>query len=398
MAEPTPEIIESHYLETTDGLFFAVKGLVHPPDRLLAILRYAPDPNGERVKDGRRYRRLYHFEEQERLLREHYPHYLAFDPVCQITLQSVPRSHVRRVYDPRARLQELLDRVAIFRADPSGFCPVLAGRGQGKPEGSGGHRPFGFWQTRRVWRALEADVLAFARLLQQEAGVPWSSLGVSGSLLIGLHSPDSDLDLTVYGVREGWAVHRALKRLLAEETGGVSRLDARGIEALYAERVADTRMAFADFVASEQDKVFQGYFRGRPYFVRFLKAPAEIAESYGDHRYTPLGRIGIEAVVSDADEAIFTPCRYAVQTRRVFGDPSGLGDSAGLIEIVSFRGRFCEQAQVGDLIRACGTLERVETRDGRVWFRLLLGNHPDDTMLANPKGLRDPSGLHGGEK
>jgi len=76
-----------------------------------------------------------------------------------------------------------------------------------------------------------------------------------------------------------------------------------------------------------------------------------------------------------------------------------------LTEIISFRGRFCEQAVAGDLVRAWGTLERVETRDGYAWCRLLLGNHTDDTMLVIPEGLprwrgtsQDHSGLHGGEK
>ncbi|MBI4757952.1 MAG: hypothetical protein HY783_02970, partial [Chloroflexi bacterium] len=53
-----------------------------------------------------------------------------------------------------------------------------------------------------------------------------------------------------------------------------------------------------------------------------------------------------------------------------------------LSEIVSFRGRFCEQAQAGDIVRALGTLEQVQARDGRTWYRLLLGNHPEDAMLA----------------
>jgi predicted nucleotidyltransferase len=53
------QVAEGHYLETRDGLFFAVKGAVHPPTRFVACLRYAPDPiRGDREKDGRRYRRL----------------------------------------------------------------------------------------------------------------------------------------------------------------------------------------------------------------------------------------------------------------------------------------------------------------------------------------------------
>lgn len=355
MVESLAEVIESHYVETHEGLFFAVKGLVHPPDRVFAILRYAPDESGDRWRGKQRYRRLYHFAEQEEFLRARYPHYLAFDPVCQAALQSVPYACIRQVYDPRRRLQEL---------------------------------------TRQAHRdAVEEDALAFARLLQKEAAIPWTALGVSGSLLIGLHTPQSDLDISVYGGQNCYAVWRALRRLLdlAEygmaEGQGIRRLDSQGMAALYAERLPDTRMGFTDFIRAERHKVIQGQFRNRPYFIRFLKAPAEVSERYGDVRYQPLGRVEIAATVADASEAIFTPCRYGLTDVRVLspslirGEGWDGGDEAP-IEIVSYRGRFCEQAQAGDTILAWGTLERVQARDGRVWLRMLLGNHPDDTMIV----------------
>jgi uncharacterized protein len=339
MPEQAEGIIEGHYLETHESLFLAVKGLAHPPERFIAYLRYAPDPaQGERQKDGRRYRRLYHFAEQEQLLRAAYPQYLALDAVTQIVLQSVPRSAIGRVYDPRAGLQELEPK-----RDP-----------------------------------VAGAALAFARLLQREAGIPWTSLGISGSLLIGLHTPQSDLDMIVYGRQPCWAAQRALKRLLAEAGGEVARLDPEGVEKLYAERSADTQMTFADFVSSEQSKVIQGQFQGRPYFIRFLKEPAEVEERYGDYRYRPLGRASIVATVTDTSDSIFTPCLYPLTAVR-YGDGS---PAETLREIISFRGRFCEQAQAGDKVLAAGTVEQVEDRERHTWRRLLLGNHAEDTMLV----------------
>jgi predicted nucleotidyltransferase len=335
----THPIIESHYLETKEGLFFAVKGLVHPPDRFFACLRYAPDPSGDRQKEGRRYCRLYHFTEQLQVLHAEYDYYLAFDLMCQTTLQSVPHSYLRHVYDPRLRLRELLQS----ERDP-----------------------------------VEEDVVAFAGMLQQESNVPWNGLGISGSLLIGLHTSYSDLDVTVYGAQHGWAVHRAIKRLLATGTGPISKFDQRGLETLYSERVSDTRMSFSDFVSSEKDKVMQGHFRGRPYFIRFLREPAEVEENYGDFHYTPLGRAGIIGTITDASESIFTPCRYSLEAVRFLEEIP----AEPVTEIVSYRGRFCEQAQTSDIIQAYGIIERVVSRDGRVWHRLLLGNHPEDTMLV----------------
>lgn len=336
------EAIESCYLETLDGCYFAVKGLEHPPDRRIAVLRYVPDPDaGERVKKGARYRRLYGFAEQEAWIRRKYPPYLAYDPFLQATLQSVPLDRIRRVYDPVRRLRELA--------------------------GSPGRDP------------LAADAVAFLGVLQKEAAVPVSGLGVTGSLLIGMHTEHSDMDVAVFGEASCRKVHRALAMLL-EGGGGkdVCRLDAAGMEELYAQRSVDTRIGFRDFARLERRKANQGLFRGRTWFVRFVRAPGEAGTGYGTRQYTPLGRGKVSATVAGARDAIFTPCRYILSEVQNTGVP-GLPDPD---EIVSFRGRFCEQGRAGDRVAAEGTLERVRSGSGETHHRLLLGNSREDSMIV----------------
>jgi predicted nucleotidyltransferase len=57
-------------------------------------------------------------------------------------------------------------------------------------------------------------------------------------------------------------------------------------------------------------------------------------------------------------------------------------EGVSIAEIVSFRGRFCEQARKGERVVAAGTLERVEFSDGSFMNRLLLGNAKEDFMTA----------------
>ena len=337
---PPMNLIESDYLETVEGLFFAVKGIAQPPDRIMAYLRYAPDPFGERRKLGSPYRRLYHFADQEEFLRASYPQYLAYDPVTGLELQSVPYTAIAHAYTSRQRLQELRQQPHL---DP-----------------------------------VEEAALAFAARLQQISGIPWSSLGVSGSLLIRLHTPASDLDMTVHGEQDCWTLQRALSAVLDQDTGDLRRLDEAGMHALHEERSGDTHMSYADFIYSERQKVNQGRFRDRMYFIRFLKDPAEYSEQYGDRHYTPLGRADIEAVISDHHDAIFTPCSYGIHAVRSLNGEI----IPEITEIVSFRGRFCEQARTGDPVRATGTVERVAHQSGRVWQRLILGGEFADTMYV----------------
>jgi 2-amino-4-hydroxy-6-hydroxymethyldihydropteridine diphosphokinase len=334
------DVVESFYLETQDRLFFAVKGLEHPPDRWIAVLRYVPDPRGDRIKSGKSYRRLYSFPEQEQFIKTNCPQYLAFDPFFQTTLQSVPWSLLLRIHDPRLRLQELM------RASDS--------------------------------KETEKDAAAFAVLLKKEADVPWQSLGISGSLLINLDADSSDLDISVFGEQNCYRVYLALRELLdTRACAELNRLDNRGMEELYEERAADSYLSFPEFLSLECRKVNQGRFRNRVYFVRFIREAHETEEGYGQLRYTQLGRTEITAAVADDREAIFTPCRYLVSEAR---DPDGR-DLANLTEIVSFRARFCEQAQAGESIEASGMLELVESNCGRSWQRLLLGNSPVDRIV-----------------
>jgi predicted nucleotidyltransferase len=336
------EVGESYYLETVEGLFFAVKGLEHPPDRWIAVLRYVPDPAaGDREKNGRAYRRLYRFSEQENWIGEMCLQYRKYDPFFGATLQSVPRTMVRRIYSPRLQFQKLMQR-----------------------------------DDRDT---LEDTVVDFLTTLRKEAGVPPSSLGITGSVLIGMHTENSDMDVVVFGEQNCRRVHRALRKLLDDaKDADWKRLDAEGIEELYAQRVVDTKMDFREFADLEKHKANQGRFRGRTWFVRFIKEPGETRNRYGSCRYKVLGRIRIHASIAGDADAIYTPCRYLLsgveyQEGREMPEPD---------EIVSFRGRFCEQARHGDRIMATGTLERIQEIPDNVRHRLLLGNSSEDTMIV----------------
>jgi predicted nucleotidyltransferase len=79
-------------------------------------------------------------------------------------------------------------------------------------------------------------------------------------------------------------------------------------------------------------------------------------------------------VVVDDSEALFTPCTYTLDKVQV---PSGT--NLATTEIVSFRGRFCEQAKQGEAITAQGKVERVTNkRSGQVHYRVIVGNGPAD--------------------
>ena len=336
----TREVYEGFAVETVEGLIFTVKGLVHPPDRVIAYLRYLPDSRGDRERDGTPYRRVYHFGEQQEILAR-YPDYLIHDPVFGIRMQGVPRRLIRTVHDP---------------------CRYLAALRQRGPAD-----------------LVEEHTLELADLLRETAGAPAGNLGVTGSVLVGLHQPDSDIDLVVYGEDAGRAVHQALRRLLDDPSAPMRRPNSEELAALHASHRPDTPLSLADFVRLQNRKVNEGRFRGREVFIRFVKRPAEVKERYGDPRFEPLAPATIQARVTDDRDGIFTPCRYVVEAVTFLeGTPV-----ADMQEIVSFRGRFSEQVRAGEWAVARGSLEQVISQSGPTHHRLVVGGQVGDYLISN---------------
>ena len=91
------------FIYTTDGMYFASTNYIHPEDRYISFLRYIPDENGDREKDGIKYRKV-GSQEAYSYLRENYPDYLYFCDVTNVEMMGVPLEKVERIIKPEERL------------------------------------------------------------------------------------------------------------------------------------------------------------------------------------------------------------------------------------------------------------------------------------------------------
>jgi len=330
---------EGDLLETTDNIIFDVKGLVHPPNRVVAFIRYVPDPEGNRERDGTRYSKFYSLSKRYALLKQRFPQYLVDDPVFNTLLCEVPFEDVKQHYQPTRGLQNLRNRNNLDEA--------------------------------------ETAALQFMEILKEKSGVQWSKLGVSGSILVNLHEPFSDIDLIVYGSETGYRVQATMKEMLEDKSSPFKAYNLDGLKELFDFRSKDTITSFEDFVRTDSRKVSHGKFMGKHFFIRFVKDLNEISEQYGTIIYKPEGRARIKATIADDSEAIFTPCSYKLANVKILEGAK----VEPIEEIVSFRGRFCEQARSGEAVIAEGKLERVQQEGKDDHFRLLLGSKPADHMI-----------------
>jgi len=333
-------VVEGDMVETIEGLIFDVKGLIHPPSRIIAFIRYFPDKVGKRTRKGVTYGKVYSLSKRYDLLRAKFPQYLVYDSVLDETLCEVPTDAVSKLHYPVEKLRKIRNSKSL---DP-----------------------------------LEASALQLTKSVKKKAGIPWHAIGISGSIMVSLHTKDSDIDPVIYGSLECRKAHRALQNLLKDGKPSFRVYNREDLKTLFGFRSKDTEISFEDFVQTEARKSVQGKFQGRDFFVRFVKTLKEVKEKYGDVHYRNVGRARIRATVDDDSESIFTPCSYKI--REVETIEGTMANQ--IVEIASFRGRFCEQAKTGETVVAQGKVELVcNVRENREYFRLLIGNKPSDFMI-----------------
>ncbi len=331
---------EGDLIKHKSNVIFDVKGLIHPEGKVVAFPRYIPDPQGARHGKDASYGKVYSLGDRFKFLQEHLPHLIVFDDVFGETMCEVPVDEIIQLYQPQEKL-------ASLRA--------------GKPQ-----------------NIFEEKALQLATDLQKESGIPWSAIGVSGSILAGLTTTTSDIDPLVYGEENCRKAYTALQRMLKEGHSNFKAYTKEELKTLYDFRSKDTHMSFEDFQRVENRKAFQGMYMGTDYFVRFVKEWTELHERYGDVCYSNAGYAKISAKVSDKSEALFTPCVYQLENVQIHEGPK----LSPIKEVSSFRGRFCEQAENGETITAQGKVELVvDKRSGSRYYRLILGNKPEDYMV-----------------
>ena len=333
---------EGELIRTKNKVIFDVKGLVHPPNKVIAFPRFIPSPQGTRRNQRDLYGKVYSLTERFKFLEQNAPNLIVHDPVFDETLCEVPVDEIQEHYEPIKKLWLL--------------------------------------RTSKKLGNLERKVVQFAESLKETADISWSSIGISGSVLVGLDTLKSDVDPVVYGVENCRRAYAALENLLGNNESRFKPYNREELQTLFDFRSKDTKMSFEDFVKVESRKAFQGMFDGTDYFIRFVKDWSQINEQYGDICYKNCGYAKITAAIVDDSEALFTPCTYRIENVKVVDGP----ELEPIREIVSFRGRFCEQAVKSEAVTAQGKIERVtDNRKKQSYYRMILGNKPSDYMVLS---------------
>jgi predicted nucleotidyltransferase len=280
------------FIETKDGLIFATVSYHHPRDRYLAFLRYYPDKNGEREQNGKRYSKISSTAQSYDFLEKNYPDYLFMHEGS--LLQSVPVERVKKIHHPENQLLKI--------------CK--------EPE-----------------TPLEKKI---ARLSDTFNSIPQKHKGITGSVLVGLDTPDSDIDFVVYGVRNHMKAREIFEMSANSKLCELVEEDWRRS---YEKRFSGHEtLTFNEYVWHERRKWHKGTAEGVIFDILLVRDKDEIGRP--PPRFERKEKITIECTVTDATLAFDSPSIYKVE----YGDER-------IKEVLSYTHTYAGQAFEGERAR-----------------------------------------------
>ncbi len=244
------------FIETREGLVFAVVEQGTEQGRVLCFLRYVVNQDGWRKCST---------EQANRLLRQSFPEYLFYSQRKDAHLHALPVQCITRHYRPREVLQEIL--------------------------------------RQRECHPVQRDLQELCQLYRN-SGLDLEHLGVTGSLLVGAHNDRSDIDLVVYGRGNFFQARTITRRLL--QSNRLQPLTDHHWQQSFQRRACS--LTFQEYVWHETRKVNKALVNGRKFDLS-LGAENTAEQSI---QYRKQGKVTLQAQVTDASLGYDYPAVFRI--------------------------------------------------------------------------------------
>ncbi len=242
------------FIETREGLIFAVVDGVIEDGKALCFLRYGPEGKLATTPANL-------------LLRNSFPQYLHHSLRLNADLHALPFECILKHHQPRKRVQALL--------------------AQGAKDG------------------IERKLISLVKSLV-EAGLPVECLGVTGSLLIGRQTSTSDIDVVVYGSDYFFQALARVREL--KKTGLLADLDEPAWKDAYSRRGCE--LSFEEYLWHERRKGNMGLIDGTKFDLALIVEDAIEEPPIDWHKAGPAT---IKTKVLDDSRSFEQPARYLIE-------------------------------------------------------------------------------------
>ena len=342
---------ESTLIDTVDGFQCKSYANEHPEGYVIVKPKYIPKE--AIVGDGLRYRFLFEkclvrfnlFAEKEKLknyveqFRKKFPEYI-YD--CSITKNwffVVPKNRIKTIHDGRKGLQELM-KVPVKDLD----------------------------EYLKLVREL-IDFLA-------KSGVSSKHLGITHSTLLGNYTPGkSDIDIIIYGKKNGWKILNYLKTAVHDKLHW--KTDKEWAEYYKEHKTAESsHFTEQEYVKHMSRKKYEGLFGNTVFTLFTVEEPDETWFKWGEETYEPVGMATVAGKVADDSNSHVRPGYYEIENGTIIEAGNAkikIDNNIPIKRVVTYSIPFVQQAVVGENIKSCGLLELVTTNKLEKYYRIVVG-------------------------
>ncbi len=273
------------------GFYGAVVSSLIEQDRVLTTIRYYQDKLGSVHKLGTK--------EASALLEKLKPDYLFKSSHSDVLLHGIPLQDIEKISLPRDMIGSLC---ALTNPDQK-----------------------------------QSDAIEAVKFLLS-TGVDKKDIGLTGSISLGFHNENSDIDLIIYGRQNFHIVRIGIVDGL--EMGEIQQLDDVLWRETYERR--DCELDFKTYLYHEKRKYNKFKINNSKVDVSLVLSQDELIEESGP--YKKIGSFVMKTKVVDDSQSFDLPARYYV-------------DNEKITEIVSYTATYIGQAMQGEIIEAAGVIE-----------------------------------------
>ena len=332
---------ESFLVSTSDGLQCKVYSNNHPDGKIIVKPKYVPDDKINLVGLKKRFvfsKSMFRFNlfndmnivnENLKEFKKVYPDYIYNSELHNNWFFVVPKDKIERVYDPKIGLKELMK---IPESDLDDYLKSV---------------------TQLIKLILDS-------------GVSLDDLGINHSTLLGNYTPGkSDIDIVIYGKKNGWKVVEYMKNIVHPQIRWKSEEDwAR----YYTDRVVSKIYSKDEYVSNMVRKKDDGFFNNNVFSLFCVEEPNEVWYNWED-KHEPLATVKLTPKIKNNYNSIVRPGYYEIKDSKII---EGY-ENVDIKRIVFYSRDYISQADVGEKIKACGLLEKVTPQSGESYHRLVIG-------------------------
>ncbi|MCW4040683.1 MAG: hypothetical protein NWE83_08025 [Candidatus Bathyarchaeota archaeon] len=333
--------LDRDFITTQENLLFCVIGGIHPADRVISYLKYRPKIDGRRGGTTRYFRTMKSYtvpslQETLHLIQTQYPQYLYYSHAFNTQISAVPKQCILRHHKPEVKLIDLFYRA---QRDP-----------------------------------LQSSVIELVFAISHGTGIPSKRFGITGSILTDIHQPGfSDIDLTIYGLKNGWKIRQFFQDTFRDNSNLFTRhclRERKQVVLRWSHRYPLT--------IEEAEQIYirrwnYGFYNNTAFSIHPIQTRAEIEYQYEEQQFHPLGMIEGRAKIVDVEKSLFLPAIYEIADFNCFDNQNE--HARTVRQIVSYNGLYNGIFEEGETIHVRGKLEEAEDKQRQQkYYRILVGS------------------------